>query len=1139
MRWVKLLAWVIVILFVLVPSVIYGLLATNKGSNLVLSQALKWSGQPLTIAKIEGDLLSELTLSGVDYQSPTLQISAKKLALNWQPSALIDQQLVINQIITADLIVRYQAATTEPTEETQPLQLPDISLPFELQVKQLRTENTQIQLAEGLETLPDVSLALNWHQNDLTLTEVKISHDNMAAVMNAQLDTTAPYQSSVTATWQLSQLPISAVALTELTGSTELVGNLNSLNAVTRFEAEQIPEQQMTIHAEQLLTDFSWQASLILNQLPLSLGFPLLQDSAAAAWLTSFNDAKLSATLDADPTRLQLHQLQINDIQSASKQMAGGSINATGVVSNYLDAMVKPNQTDFNVDLVIDNVAIEHTEQNFLIKQLALKVKDNLSKFSYELAADVTHPLTETVSTHLHGTGSLHDLAIESLSLTAPNFNALLAGSLNWKENVEGHLDVQQFTLDSQLIDASLTEQITAEGGLAFSNNRVSAEQFNLQWRSNKVQLDGAMRSDQPLLIDIQVPDISELSTSPYAQGNLVLKASAALNTNQSVVLDIAELSIKHPDFGDWASNKNGKLEVPLAKPVALTADDLCLQSNARIPAEICLQTAYSNQQQTTTITARSLPLALLNRFREADVAERVWGLVDADASLIVDTNSWSIVRTEGDIRSDRTFLFALDEEVSTGFKFWGLSWAGNLDLITSEITAELNKNAGVLIGDAEITNLADAPQLSGSVLLSLEDLTLLQWFLPDLRYENATALGSIEFSGPLAKPELIGSIELAADEIGFAESGLLLTGVRVNAQTAKQQPDNILLDGQAYSGDGWITIRGLIEPKLERLAIDIDGEKFRTIQTPEITVDVSPNITISLIDKRIDVKGEVTIPYANIEQPELGESIDNPSEDIKLYKDGKPVVTDESSIYPLYADIRVNLSEQISVSAFGFEGNLAGSLRLIEQPNRALTASGSVRVTEGFYELYGQRLEIDRGSLIYNGGSVDNPGLDLRVVRAKENIMSTENVTVGAQITGTLTEPDFQMFSTPAMPDSEVLSYLILGRGSGTTSGSGDNMQLQALIMLGSKGTEVIGQPLQEIFGLDEFGIDSTMNPQDTSFYIGKYLSPKLYVKYGVGLFENTNTFLIRYFLTDNILIESTASGEAQGGDIFYTIEK
>ena len=84
-----------------------------------------------------------------------------------------------------------------------------------------------------------------------------------------------------------------------------------------------------------------------------------------------------------------------------------------------------------------------------------------------------------------------------------------------------------------------------------------------------------------------------------------------------------------------------------------------------------------------------------------------------------------------------------------------------------------------------------------------------------------------------------------------------------------------------------------------------------------------------------------------------------------------------------------------------------------------------------------------------------------------------------------------------------------------------------------------MLGESLQETFGFDEFGIDSTMNPNDTSFYIGKYLSPKLYVKYGVGLFENTNTFLIRYLLSEHFIIETTASGEAQGGDIFYTIEK
>src|SRR5690606_19012197 len=101
-------------------------------------------------------------------------------------------------------------------------------------------------------------------------------------------------------------------------------------------------------------------------------------------------------------------------------------------------------------------------------------------------------------------------------------------------------------------------------------------------------------------------------------------------------------------------------------------------------------------------------------------------------------------------------------------------------------------------------------------------------------------------------------------------------------------------------------------------------------------------------------------------------------------------------------ANVRVSLGDNVKVKASGFDGRLGGSIRVIEAPNRALTATGSIQVKEGFYELYGQRLEIDRGSLIYSGGPIGNPGLDLRVVRAKENMITTENISVGAQVNGT-----------------------------------------------------------------------------------------------------------------------------------------
>ena len=54
----------------------------------------------------------------------------------------------------------------------------------------------------------------------------------------------------------------------------------------------------------------------------------------------------------------------------------------------------------------------------------------------------------------------------------------------------------------------------------------------------------------------------------------------------------------------------------------------------------------------------------------------------------------------------------------------------------------------------------------------------------------------------------------------------------------------------------------------------------------------------------------------------------------------------------------------------------------------------------------------------------------------------------------------------------------------------------------------------------------------------VGRYLSPDIYVSYGVGLVEAINTFTVRYQLSDQWHIKAE-SGESQGADIFYTIDR
>jgi translocation and assembly module TamB len=60
-----------------------------------------------------------------------------------------------------------------------------------------------------------------------------------------------------------------------------------------------------------------------------------------------------------------------------------------------------------------------------------------------------------------------------------------------------------------------------------------------------------------------------------------------------------------------------------------------------------------------------------------------------------------------------------------------------------------------------------------------------------------------------------------------------------------------------------------------------------------------------------------------------------------------------------------------------------------------------------------------------------------------------------------------------------------------------------------------------------------------DTSFYIGKYLSPRLYVKYGVGLLSPASSFLMRYKLSERWSFESSTGTAGSGADIFYQLER
>lgn len=1140
MKFVKYLAWTIVLLFVLIPSLLYGLVATNSGSVWLINQAVKFTEYELSYSDIGGNLISELRINDAKISNNSLRVEAKYIALAWQPTALLDDKLILEKVVGEQVTI-WLPASSNAEKQNAPLILPDLSLPIELQVEQLRTRQVSLISAPiGEPTkeqqLPDLNLQLTWFERQLNIKRLLLTYKESEISAKGNITTAGLFPLQLNANWRVSNA-LAQADIGEVIGKAHISGNTQALELTSKFKLNNdTQEQRVTVQIRDLLSQPKWLAQAHLTNFKIAplLGLVFPQNSL---WNSFLSQTTVMAELTLDESQVVVERLSahLNDPQQ-------GMLVASGTVTNYLDALTAPDKAQLNVAMVAENIQLPAlmVGKAAALNSLSFQANGDLSQVTHQLdlVGDFDHYKALTISST--GTGSLDQVIIDDLTIMSESVNAKLNASIGWADGFATEATITELVASIPELSAYSTEPVSARGQIAYSKQRLAATGFQLSWNDTFIELDGSMQNDDPLIVSLAVPQLDALKLGSYVVGSAAGKFALTGALDQSLSIALTELNIKHPDFGDWQNKGAGNFTVPVATPMAFSATDICIAANSRsTTAEICADTTNENGIQTTTITGTALPLSLLNRFRNATVAERIWGLANLDAQLSYDASTFELVSTEGRLHSERTILFALDEEVSTRFQYWEVDWNGNQQNVDAALIAQLENQKGTLLGEINIDDPFNQANLDGEILLDVQDLTVLQWVLPDLRYENAQAVGTISISGTKTAPEIEGSVELAAQEVGFAQTGLVLSNVRIAAFDNSSSDDTITLNGQAESGDGWISIKGDIQPLMPALDIKIQGDKFRAIQLPTVTVDVSPDIDIKLANQRIDITGEIEIPTAIIDQPEIESTARTPSSDVRIYEDGERVEAEPTSIYPLFANVRVKLGDNVKVTAFGFDGRLSGNIRVNEAPNRALTAAGSIQVKKGFYELYGQRLEIDRGSLIYSGGPINNPGLDLRVSRAKENMMTTENITVGAQVSGTMQEPNFRLYSTPSMPDSEILSYLILGRGSGSTTGGNENLQLQALILLGSKGTDMLGESLQETFGFDEFGIDSTMNPNDTSFYIGKYLSPKLYVKYGVGLFENTNTFLIRYLLSEHFIIETTASGEAQGGDIFYTIEK
>ncbi len=490
---------------------------------------------------------------------------------------------------------------------------------------------------------------------------------------------------------------------------------------------------------------------------------------------------------------------------------------------------------------------------------------------------------------------------------------------------------------------------------------------------------------------------------------------------------------------------------------------------------------------------------------------------------------------------AEATLTFAADADTPAAGErlvlYRNLRVAANLRGRSAEgrVTGAIGRDGALDVQGAVEGLDAAAPRIRGTLRAELPSLAPLAPFVPqvDALDGRVDVRGSVE--GTTLAPRIEGRLR---GEGLTAEVPLL--GLRLHEGTvAVDAPPAgaIALAATVRSGDGALTLRGTAT-RDGVVRATIAGENVLAADIPAARVVAVPDLRVERDAERIALTGRVAIPVATIDVqrlPQAGPQRRSP--DVVVVNEPPREEDAPGAALPLYARVEVVLGDDVELGGFGLDASLDGRLTVVERPGRAPTGSGEIRIA-GQYKAYGQDLEITSGRVLYAGTPLDNPRLEIRAVRELE-----DDLQAGLLIRGTARNPEVSVFSDPSLGETDALAYLVTGRpmksiGAGGTGEEGELMQ-KAAQSLGTAAGGLLAKRLGQRLGVDEVGIADSDEIGGAAFTVGEYLSPRLYLGYGIGLFDPGQVITLRYALRENLSVEAIRGDETMRAGVEYRVER
>lgn len=701
--------------------------------------------------------------------------------------------------------------------------------------------------------------------------------------------------------------------------------------------------------------------------------------------------------------------------------------------------------------------------------------------------------LQGSLSAYLMSSGSIHDLNFE-LSGTAPLIRS-------------GDMRIRKLVFNS-----------------AFN---MQTRALNFTAMADRVRLVKGMAANRQCFIDLSgTPLRHNLSANcgGATAGYISIDGSLDLQ-NQYYNANLLEMYL--------STESAGALSLSSPVYVSLALSDM---SGSVSPVELrgeigqvnLSDTVFSSSYTESHLVVSQFNLSSLSDFFPESV--RMMVPLDVTADVVIDRGNPDITLN---VSSAEGAIFST---VGAGIVYDSLNFESRLTkaALHNNLQIQLRNNRGAILSEILVSDPMGAGRLSGDFRIIDFDLRTIsnvgQSFNELTGFTNVDAT----FGGTITAPQVFGVIKSKGSAIPRYDVGQI-NDFDLNIELNGQQGN---LDGTIVLNERELKLAGALDwsngPNGALTATARELPVF-LVGYGRAAANLDAQVTLGEI---LDIKGEVEIPRAMISVNDVSSSGTNVSGDeILVPEEGTQALMRQApSNFKSAMDLKVKMGDDVRFSAMDMvEGRLGGGLNITKRvSDNTIRANGEINIVDGAADIYGRRFNFATARVLFKN-EIANPSLNIEVVADEDSL--EDDVQVGVRVTGTANAPDINLFSKPNMSQNEILSYILYGHGLDKNVLQQDSNNSNLLLGLGVSGISGLATGIAESFGVRDIQFNTEGSGDEMQVAVQGYITRKLRLSYGYGIFSTIGEFKLRYELIDSFYVEFI-SALNQTVDLIYSFD-